>query len=89
MLRPHVGVRGYSGPIVFGVVKRGDDVMLLPARQTTRVKSIVELRDGATAGRDYAFAPMSVTLTLDGEIDSVDECVEAILAQIGPGIRLP
>lgn len=87
MLRPHVGVRGYSGPIVFGVVKRGDDVMLLPARQTTRVKSIVELRDGATAERDYAFAPMSVTL--DDEIDSVDECVEAILAQIGPGIRLP
>ena len=45
--------------------------------------------DGATTERDYAFAPMSVTLTLDGEIDSVDECVEAILAQIGPGIRLP
>jgi sulfate adenylyltransferase subunit 1 len=43
--------------------------MVLPARQTTRVKSIVELRDGGTAEWDYAFAPMSVTLTLDDEID--------------------
>jgi hypothetical protein len=43
VLRPHMGVRRYSGPIVSGVVKRGDDVMLLPARQTIRVKSIVEL----------------------------------------------
>jgi hypothetical protein len=30
-----------------------------------------------------------MSVTLDDEIDSVDECVEAILAQIGPGIRLP
>jgi sulfate adenylyltransferase subunit 1 (EFTu-like GTPase family) len=64
-----MGFRGYGGPIVSGVVERGDDVLLRPARQTTRVKSIVERRDGATAERDYALAPMSITLTLDDEID--------------------
>jgi sulfate adenylyltransferase subunit 1 len=69
VLRAHMAFRGFGGPIVSGVVKRGDAVMVLPARQTARVKSIVELRDGGTAEWDYAFTPMSVTLTLDDEID--------------------
>jgi len=69
VLRPHMAFRGFCGPIVSVVAKCGDAVMVLPARQTTRVKSIVELWDGGTSERDYAFAPMSVTLTLDDEID--------------------
>ena len=57
------------GQIASGVVKRGDEVMVLPSRIAGRVKSLVELVAGEPVEQEYAFAPMSVTLTLDREID--------------------
>ena len=57
--------RGYAGQVVGGVLKKGDDVMVLPAGFTSRVAS-VETADGEV---DEAFPPMSVTVRLEDEID--------------------
>jgi sulfate adenylyltransferase subunit 1 (EFTu-like GTPase family) len=48
-----------------GTIRPGDPVMLLPSGRQTRVRSLVT-RDGELA---EAFAPMSVTVRLDEEID--------------------
>ncbi len=61
----HHDYRGYAGRIAGGVFKPGDDVMVLPSGFTSKVKSIDTL-DGAL---EEAFAPMSVTLTLEDDID--------------------
>jgi bifunctional enzyme CysN/CysC len=63
--RPHLDFRGYCGTVASGIVRRGDEVMVLPSRKTSRVKSIVTF-DGELA---EAFAPQAVTLTLEDEID--------------------
>ncbi|MDX8401681.1 MAG: GTP-binding protein [Mariprofundaceae bacterium] len=57
--------RGFMGRIVSGMVRPGDEVIALPSMQTTTVKEIVTF-DG---NLDEAFAPQSVTLTLNNEID--------------------
>ncbi len=57
--------RGYAGRIAGGVFKKGDQVMVLPSGFTSKIKSIDTL-DGEL---DEAFAPMSVTITLEDEID--------------------
>jgi sulfate adenylyltransferase subunit 1 len=57
--------RGYAGRIAGGVFKKGDSVMVLPSGFTTKIKTIDTL-DGEL---DLAFAPMSVTMTLEDEID--------------------
>src|SRR5690606_34543637 len=49
--------------IASGVVRRGDEIMVLPSRKTTRVKSIVTF-EGEVG---EAFAPLSVTLTFADE----------------------
>ena len=63
--RPHLDFRGYCGSVASGIVRVGDEVMALPSRRVSRVKSIVTY-DGT---RTEAFAPQSVTLTLEDEID--------------------
>ncbi|MEM6459297.1 MAG: sulfate adenylyltransferase subunit CysN [Planctomycetota bacterium] len=63
--RPNLDFRGFCGTLASGVVRPGDEVMALPSRKTSRVKSIVTF-DGEVG---EAFAPMSVTVTLDDEID--------------------
>ena len=65
VLRPNLDFRGFSGTISSGIVRKGDEIMSLPSRKTSRVKSIVTF-DGEM---EEAFAPLSVTLTLDDEID--------------------
>ena len=57
--------RGYSGQIAAGTVSVGDEVVVLPSRRQTRVKSIVTY-DGEL---ESASAPQSVTLTVGDEID--------------------
>jgi bifunctional enzyme CysN/CysC len=66
VLRPNLDFRGFSGTIASGIIRTGDEVMSLPSRKKSRVKGIVTF-DGE---RDEAFAPQSVTLTLEDEIDS-------------------
>ncbi|MCO6458309.1 MAG: sulfate adenylyltransferase subunit CysN [Pirellulaceae bacterium] len=63
--RPHLDFRGFCGTLASGIVRQGDEVMALPSRKTSRVKSILTY-DGSL---QEAFAPQSVTITLDDEID--------------------
>jgi bifunctional enzyme CysN/CysC len=63
--RPNLDFRGFCGTIGSGIVRRGDEIMALPSRKTSRVKEIVTY-DGQ---REEAFAPQAVTLTLEDEID--------------------
>jgi sulfate adenylyltransferase subunit 1 (EFTu-like GTPase family) len=65
VLRPDDQFRGYAGQIVSGIVRAGDRVSAWPSGRVARVKRIVT-QDGDL---DLAFAPMSVTLTLDQDID--------------------
>ena len=65
VVRPNDEFRGYAGQIASGTVRVGDTVHAWPSGRTARVKRIVTY-DGDL---DMAFAPMSVTLTLDDEID--------------------
>jgi sulfate adenylyltransferase large subunit len=63
--RPDQEFRGYSGQIVSGMIRVGDRITALPSGRTAHVKRIVTF-DGDLA---MAFAPQSVTITLDDEID--------------------
>lgn len=69
VIRPHThehqDFRGYAGRIEGGIFKPGDDVKVLPSGFTSKVKSI-EL-DGQPITE--AFSPMSVTMTLEDELD--------------------
>jgi sulfate adenylyltransferase large subunit len=65
VVRPDDVFRGYAGQIVSGTVRAGDRVTAWPSGRSARVKRIVTY-DGDL---NLAFAPMSVTLTLDDEID--------------------
>ena len=69
VIRPHSkqyhDFRGFAGRISGGVFKPGDDVVVLPSGFKTSIKSI-ETMDGTL---EEAFAPMSVTITLNDEID--------------------
>ena len=66
VLRPNLDFRGFAGTLASGIVRKGDEVLSLPSRKKSRVRSIVTF-DGEL---DEAFAPQSVTLTLEDEIDS-------------------
>ncbi len=57
--------RGYAGRIVGGVFRPGDAVTVLPSGLTSRIKSV----DGHHVKYTEAYAPMSVTLTLEDQID--------------------
>ena len=57
--------RGYAGRVAGGVFRPGDSVTVLPSGQTSHVKSI-DTFDGPLS---EAYAPQSVTLTLEDERD--------------------
>ncbi|WP_347059391.1 GTP-binding protein [Blastococcus sp. HT6-30] len=57
--------RGYAGQVAGGVLKPGDDVVVLPSGLPSRIAAI-ETRDGPVA---EAFPPMSVTIRLEDELD--------------------
>jgi sulfate adenylyltransferase large subunit len=65
VLRPDHQFRGYAGQIASGAVSVGERLTAWPSGRTARVKRIVT-HDG---GLDQAFAPMSITIVLDQEID--------------------
>ena len=65
VLRPHQEFRGYAGQIASGSIRPGDEVTVLPSGRRSRVRRIA----GFGADLDAAHAPMSVTLTLENEID--------------------
>ena len=57
--------RGYAGRVAGGILKKGDEVMLLPSGFTTRIAKI-ETFDGE---QETAFPPMSVTVLLEDDFD--------------------
>jgi len=69
VIRPHSekhpDYRGYAGRVAGGVFKPGDDILVLPSGFTSKVKSI----DTLEGQLEEAFAPMSVTMTLEDDID--------------------
>ena len=65
VIRPDLDFRGFAGQIASGVIRRGDPVRVLPSGRTSRVRSIVTWEGEL----EEAFAPMSVTLCLEDEID--------------------
>jgi sulfate adenylyltransferase subunit 1 (EFTu-like GTPase family) len=61
----HHDFRGYAGQVAGGVLRPGDEVTVLPSGRTTRIARIEE------GGQpiDVAFAPMSVTIHLEDDLD--------------------
>jgi sulfate adenylyltransferase large subunit len=65
VVRPDQDFRGYAGRIASGTIRRGDQVTVWPSGLSTRVDRIVTWEGDL----DAAFAPMSVTLTLEDDVD--------------------
>ena len=65
VLRPTSDFRGYSGTVASGIIREGEEVMVLPSGRRTHVKSIVSY-DGSLK---EAYPPMAVTVTLEDELD--------------------
>lgn len=62
----HHDFRGFAGRVASGVFKPGDEIISLPSGLPARIKSI----HGPGGELTEAFAPMSVAITLDREIDT-------------------
>src|SRR4051812_10907017 len=65
MTEEHHDYRGYAGTVAGGVLRPGDDVVVLPSGARTRIAAI-DTFDGPL---DAAQPPMSVTLRLEDELD--------------------
>ncbi|QEH38142.1 Bifunctional enzyme CysN/CysC [Aquisphaera giovannonii] len=65
VIRPNLDFRGFAGTVASGILRKGDEVMVLPSGRRSRVKSIVTY-DGEL---EAAFAPQAVTVTLADEVD--------------------
>ena len=63
--------RGYAGRVAGGVLKPGDEVMVLPSGFTSRIAGIDALTSGDDTVRELpeAYPPMSVTIRLADELD--------------------
>ncbi len=65
VVRPDLDFRGFAGQIASGVIRVRDEVIAMPSGRSSRVRRIVTFDGDLTE----AFAPLSVTLTLEDEID--------------------
>ena len=69
VIRPHHNdhhdYRGYAGRIAGGVFRPGDKIMVLPSGFTSKIKAI----QGAQGEIQEAFAPMSVSMQVEDELD--------------------
>ena len=69
VLRPqseaHRDYRGYAGRVASGVFRPGDAITVMPSGFTSKIASI----DTLEASVEEAFAPMSVSITLEDDID--------------------
>jgi bifunctional enzyme CysN/CysC len=61
----HQDHRSYAGTVASGVMRPGDEVVVLPTGKNTRIISI----DGPTGPVAEAFPPMAVSVSLADEID--------------------
>jgi sulfate adenylyltransferase subunit 1 len=69
VLRPqhgdYIDYRGYAGRVASGVFRPGDEITVLPSGFTSRIKNI----DTFGGSLEEAYAPMSVSITLEDDID--------------------
>jgi sulfate adenylyltransferase subunit 1 len=69
VLRPQNGeyrdYRGYAGRVASGIFRKGDEVTIMPSGFTSKIKSI----DIFNRTLEQAYAPMSVSITLEDDID--------------------
>lgn len=63
--REHQDFRGYAGRVAGGILRVGEEILVLPSGFTSKIKTI----EFGTEQLKEAFAPMSVTITLEDEID--------------------
>jgi len=63
--REHADHRSYAGTIASGVMRPGDEVVVLPAGKTTRITEI----EGPSGPLAEAFASMAVSISLADDID--------------------
>jgi bifunctional enzyme CysN/CysC len=60
------GLRAYAGQLASGTVRAGDEVVVLPSGQRTRVAAV----DGPDGPLDAAPAPLSISVRLEDELDA-------------------
>lgn len=69
VLRPQrdefIDYRGYAGRVASGIFRPGDDVVVMPSGFTSKIKSIDTLKGTLKE----AYAPMSISITLEDDID--------------------
>ena len=63
--RPNLDFRGFCGTIASGIIRLGDEIMVLPSKRLTRIKQISTF-DGDL---DEAYCSQAVTLVLEDEVD--------------------
>lgn len=63
--RPNPNFRGFCGTVASGIFCKGDKITVLPAKKSSKIKTIVSYDGDITE----AFPPMAVTLILEDEID--------------------
>jgi bifunctional enzyme CysN/CysC len=64
-VRPHQDFRGFAGQVASGEVAVGDEVLVLPSRQTSRVRGIVAGGEGTQSAAEGD----SIIISLEHEID--------------------
>lgn len=69
VIRPHAteyhDYRGYAGRVAGGIFRPGDNVTVLPGGLSSKIKTI----DTYNGEIEEAFAPMSVSITLEDDLD--------------------
>lgn len=69
VLRPqsekHRDYRGYAGRVASGIFRKGDTISVLPSGFTSKIKTI----DTINGELEEAYAPMSVSIQLEDDID--------------------
>ena len=69
VLRPqsdeHRDYRGYAGRVASGIYRTGDEIAVLPSGFTSKIKSI----NAGEQELEEAYAPMSISITLEDDID--------------------
>ncbi|MGV0835864.1 adenylyl-sulfate kinase [Mycolicibacterium thermoresistibile] len=63
--REHQDHRSYAGTVAGGVLRTGDEIVVLPSGKSSRITAI----EGPCGPVDEAFAPMAVSISLADDID--------------------
>ena len=69
VLRPQregfIDYRGYAGRIASGIFRPGEEITVMPSGFTSKIKTL----EGPTGEIKEAYAPMSISMTLEDDID--------------------